>query len=366
MIRLTFLDQHAPNFRQMTSCVVASLSMATLTTLSVSTPSVAEQVKFQMPADVSPAVDIDGNVRGKVRFGIPTDQASAPQSGNVGGGTRGNVQFRPPGNAAPRNTASGGTRGELQLSNITELAPTLVVNDDLHDEFSVESVDSSVSSLAVEPNSVELDAVQDEFATLLPYGLRIGRTVSAHPTFFVRVPAVPVQNRDNGTADGRVARSAFFSIQDEAGNSHYHATIPLPDEGGIISVALPAEAPELQPEVNYLWSFVPLQSGEILRPDSYTLAAWVKRVALGEISVASTDSTSADLTSANLARVSSSVAITQAAAYASAGIWYDTLEVLSDALQADPNSPVVAQEWADLLEQVGLDIFVDEAVLPVF
>lgn len=40
--------------------------------------------------------------------------------------------------------------------------------------------------------------------------------------------------------------------------------------------------------------------------------------------------------------------------YASAGIWYDALQTLSDLINASPDDPVLRQQRAALLEQVGL------------
>jgi hypothetical protein len=40
--------------------------------------------------------------------------------------------------------------------------------------------------------------------------------------------------------------------------------------------------------------------------------------------------------------------------YADAGLWYDTLAVLSELIDAAPNDPALRQQRASLLAQVGL------------
>jgi hypothetical protein len=147
--------------------------------------------------------------------------------------------------------------------------------------------------------------------------------MSPRPTFFVYVPP---------TATEKV----FFSIQDQDGNHHYQTTLELNGGGSIVSFTLPETAPELEIDTDYLWFFVPLDASGKLQPDSYSVTGWVKRVAAIP--------TAPDLEALSLAT-----------AYAEAGVWYDTLTTLAVAQINQPDNLTLAEEWRNLLGQVGLE-----------
>ena len=152
-----------------------------------------------------------------------------------------------------------------------------------------------------------------------------GRTISARPTIFAYLPPIGAQE-------------VFFSIQDEEGNPHYHTMLKVPASGGVISVALPESAAELELSKNYLWYFAPIEPGGILKPDNYAVTGWVTRV--------ETDINQQDLAASP---------VKLATEYAKDGIWYDTLEVLVEAQKSDPNNLTFASEWHDLLAQIELE-----------
>jgi hypothetical protein len=56
-----------------------------------------------------------------------------------------------------------------------------------------------------------------------------------------------------------------------------------------------------------------------------------------------------------LARLEQSAPSDLPALYAEEGLWYDSLDALSDMIQAAPNEAILRQHRAALLEQVGLD-----------
>lgn len=230
-------------------------------------------LEFKPPGDAVPANTVGGGTRGTINFRPPGD---ATPGNTSSGGTRG-VSFRPPGDAAPSNTASGGTRNP----DIPAMTPVLPQN-------------------------------------------HYGRTVSGRPTFFVFVPPT-------------TSREVFFSIQDENRNHHYQTTLSIKSGGGIVGVTLPAEAPELEMGKNYQWFFVLLPPGGTLRPDSYGVRGWVKRVEIPAVG-------GGNLGPMQLANL-----------YASNGIWYDTVERLVAAKTSQPGDATITNEWKDLLGQVGLE-----------
>lgn len=48
--------------------------------------------------------------------------------------------------------------------------------------------------------------------------------------------------------------------------------------------------------------------------------------------------------------------------YAKSGIWYDTLNILSEARLAQPEKISLKKEWADLLQQVELEHLAQETL----
>ena len=285
-------------------------------------PSVA--IQFRPPGDAAPASSLGGGVRGKLQFS--TSGNGAPQT-SLGGGVRGKVQFAAPSGANPSSSLGGGVRGRVQFTLPAQSSPSQSAGGGVRGSqlgFE-EATTNTLLSLSTDPDPVTPQA-------LLPDTGVIGRTVSAHPTFFVYLPPSP-------------AREVFFSIQDEQGNPHYHTTLPITGEGGIVAITLPSDAPALAVNQNYAWFLAAIEPNDILRPDSVGTIGWVKRVPLDSV---------ADLapTASNLDR---------ATAYAAAGIWYDTLSLL-----ANPNPTIdgvtLVSEWNDLLTQVGLGYLVDESI----
>jgi len=261
-------------------------------------------VEFKLPKDAAPRTSVGGGTRGNVQFALPG--GSTPRT-SVGGGTRGDVQFTLPGGSAPRTSVGGGTRGDVQFTLPATSAPRTSVGGGTRGE------------------TIPLTA-------LLP-PTQQGRTVSSHPTIFAYLPPIG-------------AEEVFFSLQDEAGNSHYSATLKVPPDGGVVSVTLPPKTPDLVIDKNYLWYFAPIEPGGVLRPDNYAVTGWVKRVkpTFNEQDLAATP-------------------VQLATKYAEAGVWYDTLKVLAAAKRSQPHNKTFATEWHDLLKQVGLEKIASEPLI---
>ena len=279
-------------------------------------------LQFELPDDSVPQTRIGGGVRGKVQFALP-EEASTPNS-SIGGGIRGEVQFALPEEAStPNSSVGGGVRGEVQFTLPEEAStPNSSVGGGVRGE-----VQFTLPEQAATPNNSVGGGIRGKqipLTALLP-STKHGRTVSARPTIFAYLPPI-------GTEE------VFFSIQDEAGNSHYQTMLEVPNQEGVISVTLTDSIPELELGKNYLWYFAPIEPGGILKPDNYAVMGWVTRV-------------EADINQQEFA----SSAIELATEYASSGIWYDTLEVLVKAQQSDPDNTTFFNEWHDLLEQLELE-----------
>ncbi|HIK32411.1 MAG TPA: DUF928 domain-containing protein [Oscillatoriales cyanobacterium M59_W2019_021] len=258
--------------------------------------SAGARIQFNAPNDPAPTDTTGGGIRGNIRFQAPDDAALDT---STGGGIRGNVQFQAPGDA-PADSTGGGIRGEEGFLPPEDAAPQTSTGSGTRGELMTEIV------------------------PLVPPA-KYGRTIAPRPTVLVYVPPTPTPQK------------AFFSVQDEHRQNLYETTIELSGEGGIIRITLPEDAPELELNKTYTWFFAPMPADGFLRPDNYGVVGWVKRV----------EPPAEMETAAN--------SIDRAVAYAASGVWYDTLNTIATAQQADPNDPTLTTEWNDLLEQVGLE-----------
>jgi hypothetical protein len=287
-------------------------------------------LQFKIPKDAVPKTSVGAGVRGRVQFAVP-EQSSTPKT-SVGAGVRGDVQFAlPEQSSTPSTTVGAGVRGDVQFALPEQSStPNTTVGAGVRGD-----VQFALPEQSSTPNTTVGAGVRGKgipLTALLP-STNHGRTSSARPTILAYLPPLGVQE-------------VFFSIQDEAGNSHYHSRLKVPVTGGVITVTLPDSAHELELGQNYLWYFAPIESGGILRPDNYAVTGWVTRIE------ADLNQQKLDLSPVKLATE-----------YASAGIWYDTLEVLANALSSDPNNKVFMSEWYDLLEQVGLEQIASEPIV---
>jgi hypothetical protein len=106
---------------------------------------------------------------------------------------------------------------------------------------------------------------------------------------------------------------------------------------GIHPLRLDGTSARLEPNVEYQWSVTAIVS---TREPSRNIVAsgMVKRIAPSDARRA----------------IPAGSADTAAAAYAEAGIWYDAVDALSQAIQRAPEDRALRMRRGDLLEQVGL------------
>ena len=143
-----------------------------------------------------------------------------------------------------------------------------------------------------------------------------------------------------------------WMLQDKTGKPIYKtrfkasATPP-----GVMSFSIPSTAAPLQIGQSYYWTLstycAPLELNssttpeDIDRPIVATLHGVIKRV------------TSPTLQSQI---ASAKTPVEQASLYANRGVWYDALTTLGNHLQATPKDLTIASVWAELLQQVHLEI----------
>lgn len=165
----------------------------------------------------------------------------------------------------------------------------------------------------------------------------VGLTTTAYPTIFAYLPP-------------STARVAEFTLFDEETNEEiYRTTLDLPAQPGIFSVSVPADGSVAALEVGrkYYWYFTVICNPD-KREEDMLVQGNIERVVLSP-------EVQARIAAADLAG--------QPAIYAEAGIWQDTIETLHTLWQANPDDAVIRQEWASLLESVGLEAIATEPIL---
>ncbi len=153
---------------------------------------------------------------------------------------------------------------------------------------------------------------------------KIALTTESHPTFFFYLPKT-------------VAQSAEFVLKDADDKDVYRAKVPL-SGSGLVSFRMPDDAPALQEGKDYQWYFNVICKPSDRLQDSF-VTAWVQRVKPGETLTQSLK-TASNRQRPNL--------------FAQAGIWQDTLTLLTELRRANPTDPSLTSEWDALLKSQGL------------
>jgi hypothetical protein len=113
---------------------------------------------------------------------------------------------------------------------------------------------------------------------------------------------------------------------------------PDADKAGIHRIKLARYKVELKPDITYEWSVAIVPDAENRSKDVVAKGV-IKRV-----------EAPADLAM----RVEKADNLERASAYAQAGIWYDALDAISNAIEANPKDASLKEQRASLLKQVGL------------
>jgi hypothetical protein len=119
----------------------------------------------------------------------------------------------------------------------------------------------------------------------------------------------------------------------------------IPNEGGIVSLTLPSEAPALEMQKNYHWSFV-LACENPPRADSPRVEGWITRTegnttAMGELPP--------------------EASLEVASQYGREGIWYDTLSTLAELRRSQPDRYTAA--WDNFLSENGLEAIANQPLI---
>ncbi|MEL7067605.1 MAG: DUF928 domain-containing protein [Cyanobacteria bacterium J06581_3] len=305
----------------------------------------AQAIGFTPPADNSaPHEGTGGASRGS--FFTPPADNSAPHEG-TGGASRGSFFTPPADNSAPAEATGGASRGGVftppaDNSAPLESAPLESSGGASRGDFFAPPVDNSAPEStsggaargntygATNANSQAIAAAA--MKAVMPDSF-YGTTLEARPTILVYVPASN-------------ASEAVFSLKSESKELVHQMTVAVPQNGGVVAISLPADAPELAVDANYQW-YLALMLDNELSPASPFVDGWVKRIA-----------PTADLT----AELAAGEGITDVAALGANGIWYDTAAQLAMLTEAEANEEM-ANHWYELLESVGLEAIADAPVV---
>lgn len=171
----------------------------------------------------------------------------------------------------------------------------------------------------------EVKCAEDEpypypLTALVPHS-GLGLTTQPHPTLLVYVPPT-------------MATQVHFTLRDAYHQGVYQAYFPISPGGGIRSITLPTDSPELLVGNRYQWSLALLCQSP--QTDMPVASGHIQRIELAE--------ETADRTTA----LANQPLALQANTYGQAGVWHDMLASLAQLHQAQP---VVNREWsADWVE----------------
>lgn len=152
-----------------------------------------------------------------------------------------------------------------------------------------------------------------------------GQTLNSTPSWFWYMP--------------ETTAAAEFVLFDRDGNLVYTTTIAIP-QAGIVSLSLPDDIP-LALDSDYHWYFSLICNPDDRSEDIYT-EGWVRHVSRN---------------AALMEQFEAATPIDRIALYAANGLWYDAIATLANLRRESPDNVTATDQWAALLEAVGLSEF---------
>jgi hypothetical protein len=137
-----------------------------------------------------------------------------------------------------------------------------------------------------------------------------------------------------------------FVLQDQEANLVYTTNVSLPEQPGIISVAIPSNIQALFFDQQYRWFLKVYCDGTKQSPPIYVEGV-VRRVNLSP-------TVAQQLTRARPQQ--------QAAIYAENGVWFQVLGTLAELHKNNPQDAAIQAAWKNLLTEVGLDEVADKQI----
>lgn len=198
-----------------------------------------------------------------------------------------------------------------------------------------------------EASDTSTDAITaDEAEKILDASRAVDLTLSAKPTFFVYVPQldethmarfVLMETIEPENADGTsndFTESEVYSTQFEVG-----------PEGGIVGVALPPSAPDLQVDTTYHWYFV-VECDVASNEDNPLVDSWLTRI-------------SGNPPASNQDRWQ------KVQYYLDESLWQDAVALSGQAWYSDRMSSETQQLWQDLMAAADLNQFAETPIVKI-
>lgn len=188
---------------------------------------------------------------------------------------------------------------------------------------------------AISENGAVCIQGKQRLTALIPE-LDVPRTTKANPTFFFYVPqtSAPVME---------------LVLEDDQEQVIYQKILQTPSKPGIVSLSLPIDAmPGLKVGKSYQWYFS-LICDRHERSFDYVVRGSIERIA-PELSLKT--------------KLEKAKPEEQAAIYALSGIWENSLTILTQLHQSNPNNLAIKNDWEDLLRSVGLEEIVKQPLVP--
>ncbi len=181
-----------------------------------------------------------------------------------------------------------------------------------------------------------------EFPQLPPTMDVWGYTTQTHPTFWFYLPYPKA-----------TGYQAEFILQDATEAVVYRQAIALPEQPGIIAIALPKSYPGLAVDQPYRWYFT-------LRCQTVTEMVAAPTVPDRVEGVIQRLQPSLKL----MQQLAIAPPLEQVRLYAEEGIWFDAMTTLATLHQAKPTESLYREEWSALLKSIHLEEVSQKPLFP--
>jgi hypothetical protein len=188
---------------------------------------------------------------------------------------------------------------------------------------------------------------QSRFVGLVP-PTNIGLTSTERPTFFVTLASTTDNNGQPLQSDSTSTIPVELAIVDEDEDELVAiAEFSSPAMNGTMAFTLPETVRGLDIDNTYHW-YVSLICNREDRISDIWADGWVKRI---------------ELTPALRQTIANASELEKLAVYAREGFWYETLAILAQQLEAEPDNPSVQKAWERVLTSVKLQEAAKEPVI---
>ena len=189
---------------------------------------------------------------------------------------------------------------------------------------------------------------QSRFVGLVP-PTNIGLTSTERPTFFVTLASITDKNGQPLQSDSTSTIPVELAIVDEDEDELVAiAEFSSPAMNGTMAFTLPETVRGLDIDNPYHW-YISLICDREDRISDIWADGWVKRI---------------ELTPALRQTIATASELEKLAVYAHEGFWYETLAILAQQLEAEPDNPSVQKAWERVLTSVQLEEAAKESVIP--